>query len=160
MLLLPIYVAIVTFACYRWRRRFLGFIWLTLALLGVYLLALLDRAINRMAGNDPSISFIRYLLILEGLMVLVFGGAVVVLPRQRAAMPCRGCAYELMGLEQDNPTCPECGLEHAARKPRPCAACRKGPGSALRGVCVCITRGGGGGACRAGALPAGALQSG
>jgi hypothetical protein len=66
------------------------------------------------------------LLGVEAIIVAVVGIFFWCLPRHVALVPCRRCSYELSGLDGDNPTCPECGLEFAAARlsERHCPACQ------------------------------------
>ncbi len=70
------------------------------------------------SGDFENPMLFQLLLAIEAGMVLVVGGFIVMLPLEVAEMPCRRCRYDLAGLEEDNPTCPECGMVHAARKVR------------------------------------------
>ena len=58
-------------------------------------------------------------------MILIVGVFVVLLPLVVVDTPCRRCRYDLAGLESENPTCPECGMAHAAIKVkrRVCRGC-------------------------------------
>jgi len=57
-----------------------------------------------------------YLLIVEAVITCVVGVFLACLPRNIAKRPCRKCGYELAGLENANPTCPECGLLFAYKQ--------------------------------------------
>jgi hypothetical protein len=118
MLLLAAYAAITWYAIYLKRRTWAGVALLILSLVGVALLAYLDLMLHRfLVGGAPGIGF-QLILVSEAALILAVGTMLVVLPRERAALPCRACGYELRGLDDSNPRCPECGLEHAARRPR------------------------------------------
>jgi hypothetical protein len=74
---------------------------------------------STLAGMSPgSLVSLQLLLWMEAGAVAVVGGFIVLLPRRNAVMPCRKCGYELKGLEDENPRCPECGKEHAAFEPK------------------------------------------
>ncbi len=118
MLLLAAYAAITWYAIFLKRRTWSGLALLILSLVGVAVLAYLDLTLHRyLVGGSPSIGF-QLILASEAFMILAVGTMLLVLPRERAAVPCRACGYELRGLDDANPRCPECGLEHAARRPR------------------------------------------
>lgn len=118
MLLLAAYAALCWFAIFRKRRTWAGAALLILSLAGVAVLAYLDLMLHRfLVGGRPSIAF-QLILASEAAIILGVGTMLLLLPRDRAAVPCRGCGYELRGLDDANPRCPECGLEHAARQPR------------------------------------------
>lgn len=124
MLLFPIYIAIVCYACYRWRRTFIGCVCVLAGLLGVGALYWIDRTLHIAWGRDPEQSFLRPMLVVEAMIVLVLGSMLLFIPRERKILPCRTCRYELHGLEDKNPTCPECGLANAAY-PMNRRACRR-----------------------------------
>jgi predicted Zn-ribbon and HTH transcriptional regulator len=118
MLLLAAYAAVSWFAIYRLRRRWAGVGMLGLSLAGVALISYLDIMIHRLiVGGDPGLIF-QFILASEAAIILLVGAMLLLVPRGRAVLPCRGCGYELQGLDDANPRCPECGIEHAARRPR------------------------------------------
>lgn len=121
MFVFPVYAALVWYACFRWRRQFLGFAALGAGVMGVLLLAMLDVVVTRWLTHQVTKPLFVLLLLAEAGIILPVGAFVVMMPRERVELPCRACGYELLGLEIANPTCPECGLEHAARKLRPVA---------------------------------------
>lgn len=118
MLLFPIYAAMVWYACYRWRRRFLGWAAYGAGVAGILLLLVADIRLMRLVFNQtPAPSFLL-LLGAEAVMVAVIGLLVVTAPRERPVVPCRACGYELDGLDDPNPRCPECGTAEAAKRRR------------------------------------------
>jgi Zn finger protein HypA/HybF involved in hydrogenase expression len=128
VLLFPLYALAVWFCAWRWRRRVWGFLSVVVGVLTLATLAMLDRRVRAWlgAGDTPFTSF-QFLLWGEAAIVVIVGTFICFLPRHRSDLPCRKCGYELAGLEQHNPTCPECGLAHAAFKvrERTCQTCRQ-----------------------------------
>lgn len=121
MFLFPLYAALVWYACYRWRRRFLGYAALLAGVGLVTLLIWLDIALMRWVFDETAGPLIIMLLAAEAAAVLVVGSFLVFLPREQPLLPCRSCGYELDGLEHENPRCPECGLPEAVRRVRKAA---------------------------------------
>lgn len=123
MFLFPVFAVLVWYACYRWRRQYLGYAALAGAVAGVLLLTRLEILIERWLHLE--LLLLRALLMAEAGIVLAVGAFIVSCARYPAQTPCRKCGYELHGLDDANPTCPECGLAHAARKVRrrPCPCC-------------------------------------
>jgi len=103
----------------------MGFVSLVLGMLGVSMLGWIDLTVARMFSSSVAPSLFLLLLVGEAAIVLLVGSYLVLLSRERRERPCRRCNYELMGLDDPNPTCPECGLAHAAVRVRnkPCATC-------------------------------------
>ncbi|CAG0987542.1 hypothetical protein PHYC_02107 [Phycisphaerales bacterium] len=121
MFLFPLYAALVWYGCFRWRRRFLGFASLAAGVMGVAFLAGVDVVVTRWLTHQFPKPLFLLMLAAEAGIILPVGLFVVMMPRERIELPCRGCGYELEGLETANPTCPECGLIHARRR---CGRCR------------------------------------
>jgi hypothetical protein len=124
VILFPIYAVLVWALAWRWRRSWLGYVAVLMGLLGVGLLGLLYRFSVMVYPAYLEGPIFPLLLATEAVTVLVVGTFIVCLPRHRVDRPCRRCRYELSGLEEENPTCPECGIAHAARKVRP-RRCRR-----------------------------------
>lgn len=115
LVLFPLYAFLVWYACLRWRRRVLGVAALAMGIMLIALLAHLDLAIRRWLHMTDTGPLFRFMLYAEGGMVGMVGALLVLLPpTRRAQTPCRRCGYELLGLDDANPTCPECGLAYAA----------------------------------------------
>ncbi len=126
MLLFPAYSIFVWYLCVRFRRTIWGFLALACGVLGVITLTMVQRRVRDAIGMEPTpFSNLDFLLWIESVAVLVVGLFLTCLPAHRCHLPCRNCSYELDGLEDDNPTCPECGLQNAARKLKRsrCAQC-------------------------------------
>src|ERR1051325_12209144 len=129
MILFPIYAVVIWYLCFRWRRTWIGWAALVLGLAGVGLISWMHMVFNTAVFSDSvNPMLFQILLVAEAGLVLVMGGFSVTLPVEVAELPCRRCRYDLAGLEEENPTCPECGMRHAAKKVRlrSCRACGAG----------------------------------
>jgi hypothetical protein len=122
MMILPLYAFAVWYMCFRLRRTWLGWFALfaadSIVVAGVFMYPAIERWIS---GESTQWSSFQFVMWAEALMVAIVGAFVLMLPREFVRLPCRKCGYELESLaaehETQNPQCPECGLEHAARKP-------------------------------------------
>lgn len=118
MILFAFYAALVWYGCWHYRRRWQGFLVYGLSVFGMYFLWRVYVALVRFSRGGWDTSSMLLLFGAEAFIVLVVGGTLLAVRREKVVMPCRRCRYELEGLEYQNPRCPECGLEHAFRKPR------------------------------------------
>jgi hypothetical protein len=134
MVVFPIYAVLIWALTWRFRRSWLAYVTVFAGVLGVAVLAALHRFTELVFPVNVSGPFFPLLLLTEAVFVLVVGVYIACLPLHRVDRPCRACGYELAGLEEANPTCPECGTAHAARKVRP-RACRR------CGMAVFVARG-------------------
>lgn len=133
MILFLVYALFVWYLCFKHRRQWLGVLCLICALTFVAILGRLYESVidwARASGNHlfdgrSDGRMFNFLLVLESGIILVVGVFLLCLPRITASLPCRKCGYELSGLDESNPTCPECGLLFAARKPTACPVCGK-----------------------------------
>lgn len=118
MLIFPIYALLVWYVCFRWRRSWIAFLAALAGAFAVVTLALMDARL-RVWFNLPRTAFsnLQILLWIEAIAVGVVGLFIACLPRGYSRRPCRRCGYDLSGLEDANPTCPECGLACAVAKP-------------------------------------------
>jgi len=126
MLLFPAYAVLVWYFCVRFRRQVWGFVALAFGLTFVATLATVQRRLRASFDFDGFVfTHLDFLLWVEFIAIGGIGLFLVCLPSHAAHVPCRKCGYELEGLEDTNPTCPECGLAFAARKLKPmkCGAC-------------------------------------
>lgn len=119
MMIFPLYALFIWYLCFKHRRRWQGVVAWLAGIVGVVTFAVLDVRIRTWLGFQPgALLSLQLLLWMEAGAVALVGGFIVILPRRSAFVPCRKCGYELRGLEEENPRCPECGLEHAAFKPK------------------------------------------
>lgn len=119
MMLFPLYALFIWYLCFKHRRRWQGVVAWLAGIVGVVTFALLDVRVRTWLGFPPgALLSLQLLLWMEAGAVALVGGFIVLLPRRSAYVPCRKCGYELRGLEDENPQCPECGLEFAAYKPK------------------------------------------
>ncbi len=140
LILFPIYALLVWYACLRWRRQLMGVAALLLGLALIGLLARLDIAVRQALHLPDNGPLFRFMLYAEAVIVALVGGLLVFLPpRKLAKVPCRRCGYELHGLDEANPTCPECGTEFAAIKVElaPCAGCGLQTPACIEGRTLC-----------------------
>jgi hypothetical protein len=133
VILFLFYAAFVWYLCFKHRRQWRGLLALGVGMALLWLAADLYRLAIRWAkstnstlldtGHDGKLFLM--LLALEAIAVVVVGIFFWCLPREVRIRPCRRCKYELHGLDDDNPTCPECGLVSAAVKirARRCPSC-------------------------------------
>lgn len=118
MVLFPAYAVLIWVLTWRTRRTWLGFATVAAGVLGVLILGLLHHYTELVFPISVSGPFFPLMLAVEAAFVLVVGLFIAALPLRRIDRPCRRCRYELQGLDDPNPTCPECGMAHAARKVR------------------------------------------
>jgi len=118
VVLFPLYAMLVWALTWRTRRTWLASVTVLAGVLGVCILGLLHRFTELVFPVHVSGPIFPLLLATEAAIILVVGTFIAVLPRHRIDRPCRRCRYELVGLDDPNPTCPECGMLHAARKVR------------------------------------------
>lgn len=118
MLLFVLYAVLVWYACARWRRRWLGFACALVGAAGVVGVAIFHIHLNRWSGGRIYLPVLQSLLYPYGVLLLVMGLYIACLPRSRPAISCRRCHYDLAGLEEDEPRCPECGLVAADPRKR------------------------------------------
>ena len=133
VILFLFYAAFVWYLCFKYRRDWRGLGWLAAGMALLWLAADLYRVAIRWAKSANSTlldtrhdgKLFLMLLALEAVAVIVIGLFFWCLPRDVRIRPCRRCKYELDGLDDDNPTCPECGLAAAAIKVRKrrCPSC-------------------------------------
>lgn len=126
VLLFPAYAVLVWYYCVRFRRQAWGFVALAFGLTLVATLATLQRRVRTAFDFEGFIfSNLDFLLWVEFAAIAGVGLFLLCLPTHTAHVPCRKCGYELEGLDDCNPTCPECGLLFAARKPKrlTCGVC-------------------------------------
>lgn len=125
MFIFPLYAALVWYCCARWRREFLGFAAYLAGVLGIVLLVYIDIRLMRLIFNTAVAPTFLLLLWAEAGIIALIGGFIVLSPKQRVARPCRACGYELEGLDDPNPRCPECGIATAFSEPSDgsCVSC-------------------------------------
>lgn len=119
-----IYAAIVWWAGYRWRRRWLGFAFVGLGLLGLVSLAILHWRLSEWTHGRIYLPVLQVLLYPYTVLVTAGGVFMAGMPKM-LPFRCATCGYDLEGLEGDLSICPECGRTHAmAYQPgEACHAC-------------------------------------
>lgn len=118
MLFFVIYAVLVWYASARWRRRWLGFLCVLGGVGGVVAVAIFHIHLNRWTGGRLYLPVLQSLLYPYGVLLGVMGFYIACLPRSQPAVSCRRCHYDLAGLEEEDPRCPECGLAQAAPRKR------------------------------------------
>lgn len=120
-----IYAALVWWAGYRWRRRWLGFGSVILGFLGLVGLAVLHWRLSELTHGRIYLPVLQVLLYPYTLMVAAGGFFMAAMPKM-LPFRCASCGYDLEGLEGDLAICPECGRTHAMayRAGDDCHACR------------------------------------
>lgn len=116
MILLAAYAVFVWYLAIRYRRRWQSFTSVAVAV--ALLLAFSGQAVGEhslaMALPEGLRRGYRTLLILvvpEAGLIALIGFFVASLPRGVTTTSCRGCGYELRGLDPRGLHCPECGRE-------------------------------------------------
>jgi hypothetical protein len=135
LILFLFYAVFVWYLCFRYRRNWRGLLIFVASMATLWLLADLYRVairwakVNRHAFLDTRNDGQLFLMLLAVEAVIVAGVGLFFwcLPRAGALKPCRRCGYELAGLDDDNPTCPECGTTSAAARlrTRECPSCQQ-----------------------------------
>jgi hypothetical protein len=125
MVLFPAYAVLVWYFAFRWRRTWIGWASVLVGVGAVGLIAVLHRTINGLLAGALDGPMFPMMLAAEAGFVFLVGAFIVMLPIDAPDLPCRRCHYDLSGLEAENPTCPECGMPHAAIKvkKRHCRVC-------------------------------------
>ena len=115
MFIFGLYTVMVWWIAFRHRRRWLGLVAVVVGVAGMYLVSeLLARLFPTADGRGSPM--VAVLLIPYLGMLLVGGLYIVALPGPKRVMTCRGCGYDMRGLDEGS-RCPECGREDAAVMP-------------------------------------------
>ncbi|MEO0483015.1 MAG: hypothetical protein AAF138_05285 [Planctomycetota bacterium] len=109
-MLFPLYGVLVWWLVFRGRRRWSGLGWLAAGEAVLAMVALFHAQLGKW-GSIQIESLQLLLYSYAGLLALV-GVFLFVQPRVyavRGRRLCRACGYDLVGIIEDKPTCPECG---------------------------------------------------
>jgi hypothetical protein len=114
VILMAVYAAFVWYLAIRYRRQWAGY---ASVVVGVLLLLVLARGAvgeHALAASLPAwlLKGYRHLVLMlvpEAALVGLIGFFVASLPRKESVTACRGCGYELRGLDPAGLKCPECG---------------------------------------------------
>lgn len=113
MLVFPIYAVLVWAAAMHWRRRWPSF---ALVTAGVLVLVLGQRLVFRFGEHlAPQYRHLFILLVPYTILMGSMGYFICLLPRRVHETECRGCGYDLAGLNPLGLSCPECGAEWRGR---------------------------------------------
>jgi hypothetical protein len=116
VILLAAYAVFVWYLAVRYRRQWRGFASVALGvvvLLAISRPAIGEHALSSVLPGGLRIGY-RHLLILlipEAALVGLIGFFIASLPRNESSTACRGCGYDLGGLNPLGLMCPECGRE-------------------------------------------------
>ncbi|MDX2117411.1 MAG: hypothetical protein SFY96_04430 [Planctomycetota bacterium] len=118
MFVFIIYAAAVWALIVRDRRRWLALLWIVLGGAGVALTAWLHALLAFYTQQQLYLPVLRTLLIPFGVLVVVVGAFIAILPRTPAYRACRACRYDMSMLDGAGvpgvvEACPECGTRHA-----------------------------------------------
>lgn len=109
-MILPVVYAVLTwYAAVRWRRRWPSFLLVGLSISFLFLLGRLGHAWQGhfpLAFRTSFVLFWPYAFLVAGI-----GLYICFLPRRHHEYQCRGCGYDLSGLDHQSLVCPECGDE-------------------------------------------------
>ena len=111
MLIFMFYAVAVWYGAVRWRRTWLGFIWVTAGVLGVFGVIQFHRLLNTWTSYDIYLPVLQTLLWGYVALVGMVGYFVACIPQARAPWCCVKCGYDLTGVPGFGERCPECGHE-------------------------------------------------
>lgn len=106
------YAALVWWAGYHWRRRWLGFAWVSLGFAGLVCMAWLHWRLSEWTHGRIYLPVLQVLLYPYTLLVAAGGVFMASMPKM-LPYRCASCGYDLEGLEGNLAVCPECGRTHA-----------------------------------------------
>ncbi len=112
MFIFGLYTVLIWWIAFRYRRRWLGAGAVVVGVAGMYIVSELLAVMFPTADGRGSPLIAMLLLPYEG-MLFVGGMYIVALPRPKRLMTCRGCSYDMRGLDAGS-RCPECGRAEAA----------------------------------------------
>lgn len=134
MVFFAFYAGLVWYGALKWRREILGFVSTLLGVLGIAAIGYVHYLLNAWSNGAMCLPLLQSMLYPFGVLILVMGVFLSCLPRKYAGPMCRGCGYDLRGLETDERRCPECATRHVLYHgiAEPCRVC--GLGLRARGL--------------------------
>ncbi|MCW5757443.1 MAG: hypothetical protein KIT54_09425 [Phycisphaeraceae bacterium] len=118
MVLLVIYAVAVWYGAIRWRRRWLGLLWVLGGILGVLIMIHFHVLLEAWTPYTIYLPVLQTLLWSYVLLVGSIGLFVVCIPHGRGLWCCQACGYDLTGVPGFSCVCPECGKEFAVETAR------------------------------------------
>jgi len=112
VILFAFYAGLVWYGAIRRRREVMGFVYTLLGVLGVALLGYIHYLLNIWSNGALCLPLLQSMLYPFGILILVMGVFLACLPPKYSGTNCRGCGYDLRGLETDDRVCPECATRH------------------------------------------------
>lgn len=112
MILFAFYAGLVWYGAVKRRREVMGFVYTLLGVLGVVFIGYLHYRLSIWTNGAICLPVLQSLLYPFGGLLLVVGVYLACLPPKYSGSRCRGCGYDLRGLETDDRVCPECGTRH------------------------------------------------
>ena len=109
MMLFMFYAVAVWYGAVRWRRSWLGFIWVSLGCLGVLALIQFHKLLNLWTSYDIYLPVLQTLLWGYISLVASVGYFIASIPKAIQPWCCRKCRYDLTGVPGFSDVCPECG---------------------------------------------------
>lgn len=133
-----IYLVLVWYLAYRFRRRLIGYGVVVMGFAGLVMLGYLHWRMSEWTHGRIYLPVLQVLLYPYTLLVGAGGVFMASMPKM-LPLRCATCDYDLAGLEGSVVTCPECGRAHAMAYHRgdPCHGCgeaidqRRVPGGAV-----------------------------
>ncbi|MFI4882449.1 MAG: hypothetical protein ACIAQU_07685 [Phycisphaerales bacterium JB064] len=111
MLIFMFYAVAVWYGAVRWRRTWLGFVWVTCGVLGVVGVIQFHKLLSTWTSYDIYLPVLQTLLWSYVLLVGSVGFFIAFIPQARPAWCCERCRYDLTGVPGFSDCCPECGHE-------------------------------------------------
>ena len=108
------YAVAVWYGAVRWRRSWLGFVWVTCGVLGVLGVIQVHKLLNAWTSYDIYLPVLQTLLWGYISLVASVGYFIACIPHARAPWCCTKCGYDLTGVPGFGDRCPECGHEFDA----------------------------------------------
>lgn len=112
------YAVLIWYWCVRWRRHWLSALATLGGVAGVVAVGFFHYRLNIWTHGKIFLPVLQSILYPYGVMLFVVSVYISCLPVARPKVHCRRCFYDLAGLEEELPTCPECGLAKAPRVER------------------------------------------
>lgn len=110
-----LYAILVWYLAIRWRRRVRGMLALIAGMAGIVVMGYFHALLSRWTDGAVYLPLLQIMLYPYGLLVGGAGLFMLCLPRHRPVAYCKGCGYDLAGLDPEIDRCPECGSTRLVR---------------------------------------------